>query len=313
LETKKLGTSDLDVTVVGLGAWQFGTERWGYGQDFTKEDVLDAIRVSLDHGINWIDTAEVYGNGKSEELIREALGERIKDVIIATKVAGTHARAPEVKRALEGSLKRLQRDWVDLLQFHWPNHYVPIEETMRALEDLVREGKVRYIGISNFNGPLMRLAREALDDAHLLVSNQVRYSLLDRSIEKEIYPTARELQISIIAYSPLAQGLLTGKYDRDHLPEDPIRKDHPLFQEPNLSRALRIVEVLKDLARKYEKTPAQVALRWLIQRDGVVVIPGAKHARQAEQNAGAMGWSLSVEDWNRLEEASRGEITYFTA
>ena len=157
----------------------------------------------------------------------------------------------------------------------------------------------------------MRIAREALQDGNLLVSNQVRYSLLDRSIEKEIYPTARELNISIIAYSPLAQGLLTGKYDRDHLPEDPIRKDHPLFQEPNLSRALRIVEVLKALAEKYGRTPAQVALRWLIQRDGVVVIPGAKNARQAEQNAGAMGWSLSVEDWNRLEEVSQGEITYF--
>ena len=301
---------DLEVSRIGLGAWQFGTERWGYGSDFTREDAIAAIHASLEAGVNWIDTAEVYGDGESERIIAEALGDRIRDMVIATKVAGSHLRYGDVLKAAEGSLRRLRRDWIDLYQLHWPNSYVPLEETLKALEELLTSGKIRYVGVSNFPPELTEPLRQALGDR--LVSNQVRYSLADRSIEKHILPYARRHGIAIIAFSPLGQGLLTGKYTRDSLPEDPIRGDHPLFRSPNVDRVFEVVAVLQELARKYERTPAQIALRWLIQQDGVVAIPGAKNAEQARDNAAAMDFSLTPEDWARLSEVSRFEITYFT-
>lgn len=300
---------DLEVSRIGLGAWQFGTERWGYGSDFTREDAIAAIHASLEAGVNWIDTAEVYGDGESERIIREALGERIQEVIIATKVAGSHLRYRDVLKAAEGSLSRLGRDWIDLYQLHWPNSYVPLEETLKALEELLRSGKIRYVGVSNFPPELTEPLRQALGDK--LVSNQVRYSLADRSIEKHILPYCRRHGITIIAYSPIAQGLLTGKYTRDNLPQDPIRSDHPLFRSPNVDHIFRMVDVLKEMAQKYNRTPAQIALRWLIQQDGVVAIPGAKNREQARDNAAAMDFELTPEDWARLEEVSRYEITYF--
>ena len=301
---------DLEVSRIGLGAWQFGTERWGYGSDFTREDAIAAVHASLEAGVNWIDTAEVYGDGESERIIAEALGERIRDVVIATKVAGSHLRYGDVLKAAEGSLRRLRRDWIDLYQLHWPNSYVPLEETLKALEELLASGKIRYVGVSNFPPELTEPLRQALGER--LVSNQVRYSLADRSIEKHILPYARRHGITIIAYSPLGQGLLTGKYTRDNLPQDPIRGEHPLFRSPNVDRIFEVVAVLQELARKYERTPAQIALRWLIQQDGVVAIPGAKNAGQARDNAAAMDFSLEPEDWVRLSEVSRYEITYFT-
>ncbi len=299
----------LRLSTIGLGAWQFGTERWGYGQDFTREDAVAAVHASLDAGVNWIDTAEVYGDGLSEEIIAEALGDRIRDVIIATKVSGSHLRRRDVLRAAEGSLRRLKRDWIDLYQLHWPNSYVPLEETLEALERLLQEGKVRYVGVSNYPPELMEVLRQALGER--LVSNQVRYSLADRSVEKHILPYCRRHGMVVIAYSPLGQGLLTGKYTPDHLPQDPIRGNSPLFQSPNVDRIWDVVAVLKELAASYGKTPAQVALRWLIQQEGVVAIPGAKNAQQARDNAGAMDFTLSEEDWKRLEEVSRFELTYF--
>jgi len=301
---------DLEVSRIGLGAWQFGTDRWGYGSDFTREDVIAAVHASLEAGVNWIDTAEVYGDGESERLIAEALGKGIQDVVIATKVSGSHLRYGDVLQAAEGSLRRLRRDWIDLYQIHWPNAYVPLEETLKALEELLVSGKIRYVGVSNFPPELTEPLRQALGER--LVSNQVRYSLADRSIEKHILPYARRHGITIIAYSPLGQGLLTGKYTRDNLPQDPIRGDQPLFRPPNVDRIFEVVAVLRELAWKYERTPGQIALRWLIQQEGVVAIPGAKNANQARENAAAMDFSLEPEDWTRLSEVSRYEITYFT-
>lgn len=141
---------DFEVSTIGLGTWQFGTERWGYGQDFSREDAIAAVHASLDAGVNWFDTAEIYGDGLSEEILSEALGTRIREVKIATKVSGSHLRYHDVLEAAEGSLRRLKRDWIDLYQLHWPNSYVPLEETLRALETLLNDGKVRYIGVSNY-------------------------------------------------------------------------------------------------------------------------------------------------------------------
>lgn len=310
MEYEVLGISDLKVTKIGLGAWQFGTEWWGWGKDFGEKDAIEAIEVSLEKGINWIDTAEVYGNGYSEELLGRVLGERRKNIIIATKVAGSHARYDDVIKACEGSLKRLKTDYIDLYQFHWPNSYVPVEETMRALEKLVMDGKVRYIGLSNFPVPLIKEAQKSLKNT-FIVSNQVRYNLISRDIEKEILSYCLEQNISIIAYSPIAQGLLTGKFSPENKPTDELRKENPLFKEPNFSQILKFVEVLKEISKELGKTPAQVALRWLIEKKGVFAIPGAKNKKQAEENAGAMGWKLDPEIIKKLDEESKKlKLTY---
>jgi len=304
MEYEFLGKSDLKVTKIGLGTWQFGSEFWGWGRDFGEQDAVETIKISLEKGINWIDTAEVYGNGFSEELIGKILGEKRKDVIIATKVSGSHAKHQDVIAACEGSLKRLRTDYIDLYQFHWPNLYVPVEETMTVIEDLVKQGKVKYIGVSNFPVPLVKEAQKALKES-FIVSNQVRYNLVSREIDKEILPYCLSSNISIIAYSPIAQGLLTGKYTHDKKPDDSLRKDAPLFSEPNYSQIIKFIELLTDFAQKIDKKPAQIALRWLIEKKGVVAIPGAKNKKQAEQNAEAMGWKLDEEILKKLDEESK--------
>ncbi len=312
MEYEFLGKSDLKVTKIGLGTWQFGSEFWGWGKDFGEQDAVETIRISLEKGINWIDTAEVYGNGFSEELIGKILGKKRKDVIIATKVSGSYAKYQDVIAACEGSLKRLRTNYIDLYQFHWPNLEVPIEETMRAMEELVNQGKVRYIGVSNFPVPLVKEAQKALEKS-FIVSNQVKYNLISREIDKEILPYCLSSNISIIAYSPIAQGLLTGKYTHNKKPDNSLRKDNPFFKEPNYSQIIKFVELLTDLAGKIGKKPTQVALRWLIEKKGIVAIPGAKNKKQAEENANAMGWKLDEEILKKLDEESRKiEITHIT-
>ncbi len=312
MEYEILGKSNLNVTKIGLGAWQFGTEWWGWGKDFEEKDAIDAIEVSLEKGINWIDTAEVYGNGYSEELVGKVISQKRKDLIIATKVSGTHARYDDVIKACEGSLKRLKTDYIDLYQFHWPNSYVPIEETMEAFEKLVKDGKVRYIGLSNFPVPLIKESQKSLKNTPI-VSNQVQYNLISRDIEKKILPFCIEQNISVIAYSPIAQGLLAGKFSHDKKPSDDLRKDAPLFKEPNYTQILKFVEVLKKFAQELGKTPAQIALRWLIEKKGVVAIPGAKNKKQAEDNAGALGWNMDKNIIEKLDEESKKlRITYIT-
>ncbi|MEA3431949.1 MAG: aldo/keto reductase [candidate division WOR-3 bacterium] len=312
MEYEFLGKSDLRVTKIGLGTWQFGSEFWGWGKDFGEQDAVEAIKSSLEKGINWIDTAEVYGDGFSEELIGKILGEKRKDVIIATKVSGSRAKYQDVIVACEGSLKRLRTNYIDLYQFHWPNFYIPVEETMRAMEELVNRGKVRYIGVSNFPVPLIGEAQKALKKS-FIVSNQVRYNLISREIDEEILPYCVSSNISIIAYSPIAQGLLTGKYTHNKKPDDSLRKDAPFFREPNYSQIIKFVELLTDFAEKIGKNPAQVALRWLIEKKGIVAIPGAKNKKQAEENVGAMGWKLDEEILKKLDEESKKiKITHIT-
>jgi myo-inositol catabolism protein IolS len=311
LEYARLGSSDLEVTKVGLGSWQFGTEGWGWEQDFSKRDALAAFKEAMDLGINFIDTAEVYGEGRSEELVGEAVKGHRDQFIIATKASGGHLREKDLLRACEGSLKRLDMATIDLYQVHWPNSYVPLTETMGALDKLAQQGKIRYVGVSNFPASMLQEAQ-----AHLkgkIVSNQVRYNLLQREIEREILPYCREEEITIIAYSPLAQGFLTGKYDQQNLPQDEVRQRNPLFRnEGNLRQALGVVNALGEVARTHRKTPAQVALRWLIEQPGVVTIPGAKRPQQVEENAGAMGWQLTEQEWQKLNSlTTEFELSYF--
>jgi len=311
VEYTNLGSSDLRVSKIGLGTWQFGTEGWGFGADFTERDALAAVDKALELGINFIDTAEVYGEGRSEELVGEALKGRRDEVIIATKVSGGHLRSRDLIQACEGSLKRLGIDQIGLYQVHWPNFYVPLEETMAALDRLIEQGKVRYIGVSNFPVSLLEEAQGHFQ--HRIISAQVRYNLLQRDIEQEILPYCREQNITIIAYSPLAQGLLSGKYDLGNLPQDGVRKQNPLFRhEKNLKEAFKVVAALREIGEAHGRAPAQVALRWLLEQPGVVAIPGAKRPEQVVTNAGAMGWLLAPDERERLERLTAElEWSYF--
>ncbi|MHA2610477.1 MAG: aldo/keto reductase [bacterium JZ-2024 1] len=304
METVFLGNSELKVTRIGLGCWQFGTPGWGWGETLDEKQALRIIDASLDAGINWLDTAEVYGDGISEEIIGKALRGKRDKVIIATKVSGNHLKKIDVKKAIEGSLKRLHTDYVDLYQVHWHNPYVSLSETMEALKEVVQEGKARYIGVSNFSRTLTQEARKYFRPGEL-ISNQVRYNLLRREIEKEILPYCRRAGMSIIAYSPLAQSLLTGKFKTyEQVPSD-IRKENPLFSsKENFQKALRVVETVEEIARDRKVAPSQVALRWVIEHKGVVAIPGAKTVDQAQQNAGTLYFSLSHQEMALLDKVS---------
>jgi len=310
MEYTALGKSDLKVSTLGLGTWQYGTEGWGFGADFTEEEALATIDRALELGINLLDTAEVYGDGRSEEIVGKAIKGRRDEVILATKVLPRHLRTGDLIRACDESLRRLGIDRIDLYQIHAAEPYVPLAESMSALEKLINQGKVRYVGVSNFSVPLLRAAQEAFPGK--IVSNQVRYNLLQRDIETEILPYCREHGITVIAYSPLAQGLLTGKYDRDHLPADKIRGRNPLFREENLSHAFPVIEILREIATAHSVTAAQAALRWVTQQNGVIAIPGAKRPKQVQENAGALDWSLSPDELSHLDTASANlEFSYF--
>lgn len=300
MEHVQLGRSDLKVSVIGLGAWQWGTKAWGWGKGYGRQEALAAFEKAMDVGINFIDTAEIYGGGLSEELVGETIKGRRNDVIVATKVSPWHLRHGSVLKAAEGSLRRLGIKEIDLYQIHFPNPVIPIKSTMEAMGRLVKEGKVRCIGVSNFSLSRLKKAQGALTSSEI-VSNQVRYNLLQRSIEKDLLPYATRERISIIAYSPLAQGVLTGKYGPHNPPRDGIRSSNILFSPENLRRALPLIEVLKEIGDRRGKTIAQVALNWLLREPTVVAIPGAKGPAQVEANAGASGWRLAADEIKRID------------
>jgi aryl-alcohol dehydrogenase-like predicted oxidoreductase len=300
----RLGRSDLKVSQIGLGGWQFGAREWGWGRDYGHDEVLATINRALEVGVNLIDTAEVYGGGKSEEIIGQALHGRRDDVVIATKVSPWHLRSGQVLRAANRSLRRLNIDCIDLYQVHWPNPLIPIGSTMKGMERLVRDGKVRHIGVSNFSANRLKSAQNALGESEI-VSNQVKYNLLQRGVEKELLPYARDQGVSIIAYSPLAQGLLTGKYGSHNPPKRDVRIVNRLFSGRNLNAADRVIDMLRGIAATNRKTIAQVSLNWLINDAAVIAIPGAKNPLQVEENAGAAGWSIDDKSFAAVDEATR--------
>ncbi len=306
MEFVKLGRSDLRVSRIGLGAWQFGGDAWG---PLDYENAKAIVERAFDSGINFFDTAQIYGRGRSEEFLGSAIKELgIRDeVVIATKVPGFRLGYHDVLKSTERSLERLKVEAIDLYQVHWPSisYNVPIEETMRAMERLVEKGLVRYIGLSNFPACLVEQARQSLSKADI-VSNQVRYNLIERDVEKELWPYLRKEGIALIAWSPIAKGALTGKYAPDSPPKfEDVRADDEIFHPENLRRIWKVVEVLREVGEKYGKTPAQVALNWLLYDPLIVPIPGARRPEQAESNAGAAGWRLRKEDWRRIDRVSR--------
>ena len=307
MATTTLGNTGIEVTPMGFGTWAWGDSLfWGYGKDYGEMDLRLAFQAAVNKGITFLDTAEVYGLGKSEELIGKFIKETNATTQIATKYMPLpwRFRAEDVADAVTASLKRLKMPSVDLYQVHFPfPSFLSQEGLMNALADEVQQGRIKAVGVSNYSAEQLREAHRVLARRGVpLAVNQVRYSLITREIETNgVLAAARELGVTILAYSPLAQGLLTGKYTMSNPPTG-ARSFDKRFQTAGLIKLQPVLDKLNELGEKYSKTPAQVALNWLICQPGVIPIPGIKTAAQVEQNAGAMGWELSEIDAIELRQ-----------
>ena len=312
METTDLGNTGIKVTALGIGAWAWGDSLfWNYGQNYGKAQVKEAFDAAVNAGITFFDTAEVYGNGESERLLGEFSQNCGTSVQIATKYAPFPWRWHQnsVSEAVANSLSRTQLKQIPLYQVHWPVTFLVSQKNlMNALADEVEKGTIAAIGVSNYSAKEMKQAHEILAQRNIpLAVNQVKYSLLARKVEaKGIVATAKALGVTLLAYSPLAQGLLTGKYSFENQQKpDGARKIDSRFSAKGLAKIAPVVNLLTQLGKKYSKTPAQVALNWLIAQGNVIPIPGAKNAKQAEENAGALGWQLTSEEVAQLEMLTR--------
>jgi aryl-alcohol dehydrogenase-like predicted oxidoreductase len=304
---------DLGVEPLGVGAWAWGTTRlWGYGKEYGREDVASAFRESVAGGVRLVDTAEVYGSGASERIVGEVLREGgfAEKPVVATKFAPLPYRLKPTSlvKALDASLERLGLDSVDLYQVHFPNPVLKLNPLMDALAETVKTGKARHVGVSNYSADQTRRAHDRLAvNGVKLASNQVQYSLLNRAPETNgVLDACRELDVTLIAYSPIAQGLLTGKYQPGVKPSGLVRRAGKAFGERNLRKVEPVVEILREIGASHDREPSQVALNWLVTHKNTFPIPGAKNARQATQNAGSLGWSITEEEAEKLDLATLG-------
>ena len=301
-----LGSTDLQIAPLGVGTWQWGDRQmWSYTKTHTEADARAAFQASLDSKIYFFDTAEAYGTGLSEKLLGAFIRESGQTCVVATKFMPLPWRAWKgtLRGALRASLMRLGLEKVQLYQMHWPFPPVPIEAWMDAMADAVRDGLVECVGVSNYSAEQTRRAHAALALRGVpLASNQVQYSLLERKIEKNgLMALCREMGIAIIAYSPIAKGMLTGKYTPENPPSG-LRSR--IYSRGFLERIQPLIKLLRNLGEKYDgKSPSQVALNWVICK-GAIAIPGAKNARQAQENAGALGWHLTEDDVDALDRMS---------
>lgn len=313
---RHLGTTDIRITPIGLGCWQFSGGRGligGFWQAIPQDTVNAIVRASLEGGINWFDTAEIYGRGRSEETLAQALqaaGKQPGEVVVATKWWPTARRAKSIGSTIDERIRFLSPFPVDLHQVHQPFALASVASQMMAMADLVKAGKVRAVGVSNFSAKRMRSAHEALAARGLpLASNQMRYSLLDRSIERNgVMETAKELGVTIIAYSPLAQGILTGKFHADPalVASSGIRRFTRDFRKRGLAKSRLLIYELARIAAGHSATSAQVALAWITQfhGDAVVAIPGATKEKHVADNVGAMRLQLTADELKKLDELS---------
>jgi len=315
---RRLGNSDLMVSPIGLGCLQFSRGKGISGimwPRLSRNEINDIVRTSVKSGVNWFDTAELYGWGESERALSRSLndlGIPRDDIVITTKWWPVLRTAKSISSSADRSLAALKTDRIDLYQIHNSFSFSSVSTEMKEMANLVDSGKVRYVGVSNFSAKSMRKAHsELLNYGLKLISNQVNYSLLKRDIERNgILDTANELGISLIAYSPLGRGLLTGKF---HDNPDLIKKRHFIrryyasLNNAKLKKSSIVIEALKTIALKYQVSPSQVALNWVINSNGetVFAIPGATKAGHALDNAGAMKFELSEDDVNYLNEVSR--------
>ncbi len=308
MEKRRLGTSDLQASVIGFGAWAAGRAGWG---NVSGQEVEAAIRRAFELGVNFFDTAPVYGFGESEKVVGRVLKDVREQVIIATKfglvwdaqgkIQNDLSRA-NILREVDESLKRLDTDYIDLYQVHWPDplNRTPLRETIETLAELVEAKKIRYIGVSNFS---VEQIQEAQQYARI-VSLQSPYNLLQRGVEKRELKYVKDQNIGFIPYSPLAQGLLTGKFSADsRIPADDVRAVlNPLFQKEHFAKSLEKVNQLKEIASKYDKPLSQVAINWLLANPAVTtVIAGAKTPQQVEENVAASTWKLNEEDVQKID------------
>jgi aryl-alcohol dehydrogenase-like predicted oxidoreductase len=289
------------LSVIGLGTWQFGSREWGYGRDYAASTAIDITRRALDLGINLVDTAEIYGFGRSERILGRALGDRRDEAFIATKVFPVLPVGPIVEQSARGSARRLGVDMIDLYQLHWPNPVVPLEATMSGMRHLHETGLIRYAGVSNFGLGRWQQADQAF--GRPVLSNQVEYSLVVRRAEDKLLPWAQANDRVIIAYSPLGQGFLSARWDGTTMPGG-VRSNNALFLPENVERGRALLDALRDVANAHDATPSQVALAWLIRKPNVVAIPGASSVEQLEANAAAADLDLSDDDNERLTHAA---------
>lgn len=304
MKLRQLGTSEIQISPILMGTWQAGKQMW-VGIDDAES--IQALRAAFDSGINTIDTAEVYGNGHAERIIARALGDIRHEVVYASKVFANHLAYDQVVKACHRSLKNLATDYIDLYQIHWPagtfnSPEVPIEETMGAMNTLRRQGKIRAIGVSNFSG---RQLEEAARYGRI-ESLQPPYSLFWRHVEKDAMPFCREQQITILSYSSLAQGLLTGRFGPDHkFAKGDNRAKNRLFQGETFERAQLALARLREIAQKAGVSMAQLALAWLIHQPRTCAIAGARNAEQARHNAAAADVVLSDTILAEIDAAGR--------
>jgi aryl-alcohol dehydrogenase-like predicted oxidoreductase len=313
MQTRKLGNSDLEITAIGVGAWAMGGSGWAFSwgpQD--DADSVAAIRKALDAGVNWIDTAAVYGLGHSEEVVAKALDGLPKRPYVFTKCArvwdekgqiGKCLKADSVRRECEASLRRLKVDVIDLYQMHWPEPDEDIEEGWTTMLKLKEEGKVRWVGVSNFSVSQMKRA-QAIGP---ITSLQPPYSLVTPDVEKEILPHALANNIGVIVYSPMKAGLLSGAMSREralNLAPDDWRRRNPAFQEPQLTRNLALVEVLREIGKRHGRTPGETAIAWTLRHPAVTgAIVGMRNAGQVDGVIGALDFRLSAEEIAEIEAA----------
>lgn len=303
-----LGDTDLQITPLGLGIWQWGdTMTWQYGKGYGDADLKQVYEAALAAGINFVDTAEIYGRGRSERMVGQSMRETNSrdQIVLATKFAPLPWRLSPGRliHALRESLNRLGLSHVDLYQIHFPYSPVSIETWMESLADAVEAGLTRAVGVSSFGPSQTVRAHAALARRGVpLASNQVEYSLLARTPESSgLVEVCRDLGITIIAFSPIGKGTLSGKYTPDHVPSGMLRRK---YTSSYLARIQPLIGMLKDIGQAHDgKTPSQVALNWLICK-GAVPIPGAKNLRQAQENFGALGWRLTDDEVARLDEES---------
>jgi aryl-alcohol dehydrogenase-like predicted oxidoreductase len=304
MQTKRLGNSDLAITPLGIGAWAMGGGGWAFGwgpQDDAES--MGAIRAAVERGLNWVDTAAVYGLGHSEEVVARALEGVSPRPYVFTKCAriwdenrqiGKSLKRDSIRRECEASLRRLKVDTIDLYQMHWPEPDEDVEEGWETMAQLKAEGKVRWIGVSNFNAAQLERAQRIAP----ITSLQPPYSIVQPEVEESVLPFCERNGVGVIAYAPMKSGLLTGKMTRERLaslPEDDFRRRNPFFQEPMLTRALGVVEVLRAIGERHGRTPGEVAIAWTLRNPAVTgAIVGLRNAGQLEGVIGAADFRLSA-------------------